>query len=76
MFAGLRNKQYDTDKDGKVSQEEYLAAMTKRFQDMDTNKDGALTQEEFTAGRRGMGGRQGAPGADAGGHRGERGGGR
>lgn len=41
----------DTNKDGKISREEYMAACkgancSQRFDAMDTNKDGYLTKEE------------------------------
>lgn len=51
----------DTDKDGKVSKAEYLAAMKgkgddakaeARFKTLDKNGDGFLTQEEFAAGQK------------------------
>ena len=41
--------QMDTDKDGKVSQQEFLAFHQKRFEAMDANKDGYLTKEEAAA---------------------------
>ena len=36
----------DTDKDGKISHDEYMAKYEKRFKAMDTNQDGFLTNEE------------------------------
>lgn len=48
----------DTDKDGKVSKKEFVAAQKdaakaeSRFAQLDTNKDGSLSQEEFAAGQK------------------------
>ena len=48
----------DTDKDGKVSKKEFVAAQkdaekgAKRFADLDKNNDGFLTQEEMAAGQK------------------------
>ena len=36
----------DTDKDGKISQDEHVAKCKKRFKAMDTNNDGFLTSDE------------------------------
>jgi Ca2+-binding EF-hand superfamily protein len=44
----------DTDKDGKISREEYLKAAEQRFAGLDANKDGYVTQDEFRAGREAM----------------------
>lgn len=54
---------YDTNGDGKVAKEEYLAAMEKRFTGMDANGDGALTSDELMPQRRmaAPGSRVGAP---------------
>jgi Ca2+-binding EF-hand superfamily protein len=43
--------QLDTNKDGKVSQPEVLAAWTARFDAADTNKDGTVSDAERTAAR-------------------------
>jgi len=40
---------FDTNKDGKVTLEEFNAAATKRFQRMDKDNDGKITQDEFRA---------------------------
>ncbi|MBW2109206.1 MAG: EF-hand domain-containing protein [Deltaproteobacteria bacterium] len=45
ITAGL--KRLDTDKDGKLSYEEFMAPHIKRFREDDTNKDGFLTEEEI-----------------------------
>ncbi len=37
----------DTDKDGKISQEEYIVCFTTKFTRMDKNSDGVLTRDEF-----------------------------
>lgn len=37
----------DTDKDGKISLDEYKANCEKRFKAMDTNHDGYLTKDEM-----------------------------
>ena len=51
----------DSDKDGKVSKKEYMAAMEgkgdaskaeNRFKSLDKDGDGFLTQEEFAAGQK------------------------
>jgi hypothetical protein len=39
----------DTDKDGKISKEEFETAKEKHFAAMDANNDGALTKEEILA---------------------------
>ena len=52
----------DTNKDGAVSRDEFLAAHTKHFDAMDTNHDGKLTKEERKAAHdkmRAMGGKRG-----------------
>ena len=49
-------KMVDTDKDGKVSKAEALAAAAARFDRADANKDGFLTVEEMKAARHGHGG--------------------
>ena len=36
----------DTDKDGKISQDEHMANSEERFKAMDTDNDGFLTREE------------------------------
>jgi hypothetical protein len=38
----------DTDKDGKISHDEYMATYEKHFKLMDTNQDGFLTNEEWS----------------------------
>ena len=42
----------DTDKDGAVSRDEFMAAQALRFQALDKNKDGAVSKDEYTAGNR------------------------
>lgn len=48
----------DTDKDGKVSKKEFVAAQKdaakgeKRFAELDKDNNGHLTQEEFAAGQK------------------------
>jgi hypothetical protein len=37
----------DTNANGFISKDEYMANSEKRFGQMDTNKDGRLTEEEF-----------------------------
>lgn len=37
----------DTNKDGKISLDEYTASCTERFKKLDTNGDGFLTKEEM-----------------------------
>lgn len=39
----------DTDKDGKVSKQEWQAHHDKRFSELDADKDGFITQEEMKA---------------------------
>ena len=55
-------KMADTNRDGAVSRDEFLAAHTKHFDAMDTNHDGKLTKEERKAAHdkmRAMGGKRG-----------------
>ena len=42
----------DTDKDGAVNRDEFMAAQTMRFQALDKNKDGAVSKDEYTVGNR------------------------
>jgi Ca2+-binding EF-hand superfamily protein len=49
--AGDKLTQLDTDKDGKVSQAEVLAAWTARFDAADTDRDGTVSDAERTAAR-------------------------
>lgn len=53
MQAGKKERftAMDTDKDGKVSQAEFIAGGEKRFADADANKDGKVTPWEFRAQR-------------------------
>lgn len=39
----------DSNKDGQVSKDEFLAPQIKRFTDVDSNKDGKISQEEWLA---------------------------
>jgi len=41
----------DTDKDGKISQDEHMAKCKNRFKAQDTNNDGFLTRDECPKGR-------------------------
>ena len=49
----------DTDKDGKVSKEEFMAAHEKMFAAKDTNNDGSLSAAEMKAGEGSCGGAKG-----------------
>lgn len=42
----------DADKDGRVSQQEFIARATERFQRLDANGDGFLTKDEAASGRK------------------------
>ncbi len=46
--------QLDTNKDGKISREEFNAPNNKRFDMLDTNKDGQIDQAEIAAAREKM----------------------
>ena len=48
-FHGPDLKRLDTDKDGKVSLEEFIAPMKAHFARMDANKDGFLDETELKA---------------------------
>lgn len=52
-LAAMFTQQFDTDKDGKVSLEEYLdpqvEQMEQQFNNMDTNGDGVVDQSEIQA---------------------------
>lgn len=50
VFAGAIVKQADTDKNGKVSQEEWLAAAKKFFQECDKDNKGALDEKQIAEG--------------------------
>ena len=43
-------KMIDTDKNGAVSKDEFMAFMGKLFDNWDTNHDGSISKEEWTAG--------------------------
>jgi len=47
-------KQFDTNGDGALSQEEYLAGSKAMFDKLDTNHDGYLSKEEVEAGHKAM----------------------
>ena len=62
-------KMADTNKDGSVTRDEFVAASGQHFDKMDTNKDGKLTKEERKAAHtkmRGMRKGKGGPGGHAG----------
>jgi Ca2+-binding EF-hand superfamily protein len=40
---------YDSDKDGKISLEEFQAPAARQFQEMDANADGSISADEATA---------------------------
>ncbi len=40
---------YDSDKDGKISLEEFQAPAARQFEAMDTNADGSISADEATA---------------------------
>jgi hypothetical protein len=65
MRGGMMFDRMDANKDGKVTQEEYLIAMAEmaktRFTAMDADKDGALTEAEMRAGRERRGPGMGRP---------------
>jgi len=48
-FGGRDLKRLDTDGDGKVSLEEFIAPARARFSEMDANKDGFLDEDERKA---------------------------
>ena len=48
---GMMAQMADTNKDGAISRDEFLAAQAKHFEMMDVNKDGTVTAEERQAGR-------------------------
>lgn len=56
-FHGKMMESIDTDKDGKISQAEFVAASLKRFDSVDANKDGQITREERQAHREQMRGK-------------------
>jgi Ca2+-binding EF-hand superfamily protein len=72
-MGGMMMRMADTNKDGAVSKDEFLAAYAKHFDMMDTNHDGQLTKAERQAARqkmRAMGGMRhgGKQGGKQGGH--------
>lgn len=49
--------QYDTNKDGKITLDEYRSPQSAMFDKLDSNRDGTLTQQEVASARKGGGGR-------------------
>ena len=47
-------ERHDTNKDGEMSKEEFLAGAEERFTKMDLNGDGKITKEELEQGRQKM----------------------
>ncbi len=45
--GGMRFERLDTNKDGSLSQQEFMAASVMRFSKTDTNADGIITEEEL-----------------------------
>ncbi len=76
MRDAMAFQKMDANKDGKVTLEEYQAAMAAtaklRFEAIDTNKDGVLTEAELDAGRAGMFRRPGGAGVSGQRERGNR----
>ena len=68
IFAGAIVKQADTDKDGKLTQKEWLAAAKKFFEECDKDNKGALDEKQIAEGINRM--TRAAPGALRGGRRG------
>jgi enterochelin esterase-like enzyme len=68
FFAGPIVKQADTDKDGKVTQKEWLAAAKKFFEECDKDNKGALDERQIAEGINRL--MRPAPGAARGGRRG------
>ncbi|MHB8914781.1 MAG: HvfA family oxazolone/thioamide-modified RiPP metallophore [Thiobacillus sp.] len=54
----------DTNKDGKISQEEAAKQQANMFAMMDTNKDGFIDKDEMAKGMKGMEGMKGMKGAE------------
>lgn len=50
MWGETHFDQMDTNKDGKISQDEHMAKCKNRFKAMDTNNDGFLTSDECRKG--------------------------
>ena len=50
-MMGMMARMADTNKDGAISRDEFLAAQAKHFEMMDANKDGTVTIEERQAAR-------------------------
>jgi enterochelin esterase-like enzyme len=67
-FAGAIVKQADTDKDGKVTREEWLAAAKKFFEECDKDNKGILDEKQIAEGINRM--TRSVPGAPPGGRRG------
>jgi Ca2+-binding EF-hand superfamily protein len=60
--GGMGFMHADTNGDGVISKDEWLAASDKRFARLDTNGDGVLTEEEMKAHHHGPHGKDGKPG--------------
>lgn len=70
MRDAMTFEKMDADKDGKVTQDEYLAAWAEvgktRFKALDADSDGVVTKEEMEKARESMRARFGARAGDAG----------
>ena len=47
QMGGPLLRMFDTDKDGKVTKDEFMAGVRKRFAEMDLNNDGRITDEDL-----------------------------
>ncbi len=62
--GGKRIEKMDSDKDGKISKDEWIAYYSEKFTEKDVDGDGYVTAGEMESSRRSRGGKRGSGGND------------